>query len=254
MGTLPPVDPVSWNTQHALESIVFLMKKYGVDGGSFWRWVSFQDSEDSDPTLADPVKRRGVPFIYNPVQKEVVDMGGFHVPVVPNGSFEGPVVSGVPSNWTAAGNGAVSQYLLTQEPGQPEVPSRGTNAMRIITGTGSNDNIIATSGRIPVVSATTYTTTANMRFTWTGDTNPGGPPASRPQVFFNIRYFQANGTPSAIRIEDSFAFFQEDSTTGFATFPQKYTTPSDAAFVEVQFGSMRNGLPSRITLDVDNVR
>ena len=85
---------------------------------------------------ADPVKRRGVAFIYNPVQKEVVDMGGFHVPVVPNGSFEDTIVNGVPVNWIKAGNGTVSQYLLTQEPGQPEVPSRGTHAMRIITGSG----------------------------------------------------------------------------------------------------------------------
>jgi hypothetical protein len=34
----------------------------------------------------------------------------------------------------------------------------------------------------------------------------------------------------------------------------QYTTPSDAAFVEVQFGAARNGLPAQITLDVDNVR
>jgi hypothetical protein len=39
-----------------------------VDGGSFWRWTSFQNSEDVDPTLALPVKRRWVDFIYNPVK------------------------------------------------------------------------------------------------------------------------------------------------------------------------------------------
>ena len=254
MGDSTPVDHVNWNTQHALESLVFLMQKYGVDGGSFWRWVSFQDEEDSRLRLADPVKRRGVAFIYNPVQKEVVDMGGFHVPVVPNGSFEDTTVNGVPVNWTKAGNGAVSQYLLTQEPGQPEVPSRGTHAMRIVTGAGGNDNITATSAWIPVTAATTYTTTANMRFAWTGDPNPGGSSATRPQVFINILYFQQNGTPSGVSTKDSFSFFQEDSTTGFATFPQQYTTPSDATFVEVQFGAMRNGLPTQIILDVDNVR
>jgi len=252
MGDMTPVDQVNWITQHAVESIVFLMQKYGIDGGSFWRWVSFQDSEDSDTNLADPVKIRGVLFTYSPVQKEIVDMGGFHVPWVPNGSFEGAVVNGIPANWTAAGNGTVSQYLLTQ----PEVPSRGTHAMRIITGAGSNDSITATSMMIPVIAATTYTTTANMRFAWTGDPNPGGLPASRPQVFVNILYFQANGNPSAVSTKDSFPFFQEDSTTGteFATFPEQYTTPSDAAFVEIQFGAMRNGLPTQITLDVDNVR
>lgn len=254
MGNMTPVDRVSWNTQHALESIVFLMQKYGIDGGSFWRWTSFQDSEDSDPTLADPVKRRGIPFLYNPVQKEIIDMGGFHLPVVPNGSFEGSAVNSVPANWTMAGNGTVSQYLLTQEQGQPEVPSRGTYAMRIITGAGLNDNLTATSARIPVTAGTTYTTTANMRFAWSGDPNTSGPPASRPLVFVTIYYFQANGTPSTVRTLDSFRFFQEDSTTGFDTFPQQYTTPNDAAFVEIQFGIKRNGLLTSITLDVDNVR
>lgn len=253
MGNLVPVDP-SWKTQYALESIIVLMQKHGVDGGSFWRWASFQDSEDLDQTLADPVKRRGVPFLYNPVQKEIVDMGGFHLPVVPNGSFEGPVGNGIPADWTASGNGTVSRYLLTQEPGQPEVPSRGTHAMRILTGAGASDAMTATSARIPVIAATAYTTTANLRFSWTGDPNPGGPPASRPRVFVDVLYLQENGTPSAFRALDSFSFFQEDSTDGFATFPQRYTTPSDAAFIEIRFGAMRNGLPDPIVLDVDNIR
>jgi hypothetical protein len=254
MGNMNPPDQVNWNTQHALESLVFLMQKYRIDGGSFWRWVNNTDSEDSDPTQSDPVKRRGVDFIYNPVQKEVVDMGGFHLPTVPNGSFEDTIINGVPINWIKAGNGTVSQYLLTQEAGQPEVPSRGTHAMRIVTGAGANDNITATSAMIPVIAATTYTTTTNMRFAWTGDPNPGGSSATRPQVFITFLYFQQNGTPSGVRTKDSFSFFQEDSTTGFATFPQQYTTPSDATFVEVQFGAMRNGLPTQIILDVDNVR
>jgi hypothetical protein len=117
MGNLPPLD-VNWNTQHALESLIFLLHKYAVDGGSFWRWTSFINSEDADPTLATPVKQRGVNFVYNAVQKEVVDMGGFHLPSVPNGSFEGAVsANGVPVGWTASGSGIVSQYLLTQERG-----------------------------------------------------------------------------------------------------------------------------------------
>ena len=70
----------------------------------------------------------------------------------------------------------------------------------------------------------------------------------------NVLYFQASGTVSAVRRQDSFAFFQEDSTTGFGTFPLQYTTPSDAASVEIQFGAARNGLPTPITFDVDNVR
>jgi len=101
MGDLPPIDQVNWNTQRALESLVFLLHKYGIDGGSFWRWTSFQNGEDSDPTLATPVKQRGANFVFNPVQKEVLDMGGFHLPMVPNGSYEGAVaVNGVPVSWT----------------------------------------------------------------------------------------------------------------------------------------------------------
>ena len=255
MGDLAPVDQLNWNTQRALESLVFLFHNYGVDGGSFWRWTSFETSEDSDPTLANPVKQRGVSFFYNPVQKEVVDMGGYHLPSIPNGSFEGSAAStGVPANWNSNGNGTVSQYLLTQETGQPEVPSRGTYAMRLISGNAPTDVITATSEMIPVVPSTLYTTTSNLRFLWTGDPNPTGPPPSRPQVFITILYFQANAMPSTLHAQNTFSYFQEDSTTGFATFPLQYTVPSDSVFVELQFGASRNGLPNPIQLDVDNVR
>ncbi|HEY2102528.1 MAG TPA: hypothetical protein VGH08_04660 [Chthoniobacterales bacterium] len=67
MGNLTPVDPV-WSTSQGLESLIRLMSQYGTDGGSFWRWTSFVNSEDSDPTLAQPVKQRGTSFTYNPVK------------------------------------------------------------------------------------------------------------------------------------------------------------------------------------------
>jgi hypothetical protein len=67
MGLLTPVEP-EWKTEQAFESIMLLMKKYNVDGGCFWRWVSFSNDEDINPELADPIKRRGVNFIYNPVK------------------------------------------------------------------------------------------------------------------------------------------------------------------------------------------
>lgn len=248
-------DPAQWNTQHALESLIFLLQKYGVDGGTFYRWTNSTNAEDTDPTLGDPVKRRGAAFVYNPVEKEVVDMGGFHLPDVPNGSFEGATgANGVPGSWIPGGNGTVTRYLLTQEPGQPEVPSRGVYAMRMVTGSGLNDSVRAASVMIPASPSTSYTTTSNLRFAWTGDPNPSGPPTARPQVFIDILYFQTDGTPSAIRAQDSFAYFQENSTKGFATFPVQYTTPRDNAFVRIQFGSAHNGLPTAITLDVDNVR
>jgi len=73
-------------------------------------------------------------------------------------------------------------------------------------------------------------------------------------VFITILYFQQNGASSSIRTQDTAAYLQENSTTGFATFPVVYTTPSDAAFIAIQFGAALNGLPAQITLDVDNVR
>jgi len=66
-GDDTPVDP-SWPTAAAADSLLTLMEKYGMDGGCFWRWTSFNNSEDADPTLADPVKRRGLSFTYNPVE------------------------------------------------------------------------------------------------------------------------------------------------------------------------------------------
>jgi hypothetical protein len=68
-----PVDP-SWSTAQAFQSLVTRMRQHGMDGGAFWRWVSFTNSEDSDATLADPVKRRGVAFIYNPVKDVLVHL------------------------------------------------------------------------------------------------------------------------------------------------------------------------------------
>ena len=254
LGIATPVT-ASWSTAHALESLVFLLNKYAIDGGSFWRWTNYLNSDDLDHTLATPVKPRGLAFVYNAVQKEILDMGGFHVPLVPNGSFEGPVnPSGVPTSWTTSGSGAVSQYLLTQDAGQPEVPSRGTHAMRMISGSGASDQLTATSTLIPVVPSTAFTTTSNLRFSWTGDPNSTGVPANRPQIFVSVSYFQKSTAPSAQRLQDTQTYFQESSTTGFATFPIQYTTPSDAAFVTISFGINRNGLPTLITLDVDNVR
>ena len=38
--------------------------------------MSVLDQEVSDPTLADPIKRRGVAFVYNPVEDVLVEMYG----------------------------------------------------------------------------------------------------------------------------------------------------------------------------------
>jgi hypothetical protein len=245
-----PVDPGP--TQCVLENLIALLEKYGIDGGAFWRWTSFYNYEDINPQLADPVKRRGIEFIYNPVQKEVLDMGGFHLTTIPNGSFE--TGDSVPSNWTVGGNGAGLRYFLPAEPGQPEVPTRGNYALRLVTGSGPNDVVNATSDMIAVTPNTIYTTTANLRFVWTGDPSPGWASTTRPQVFISIRYFDGTGGVSQVRTQDVFRFYQENSTTGFGTFPLQYTTPSDARSVRIEVGTARNGLPTAITFDVDNLR
>ena len=250
MGNLTPVDP-DWRSDHALESLVFLMKKYGTAGGSFWRWTSFNDSEDADSQLADPVKRRGVDFNYTSAQKVVLDMGGFHLPKVPNNSFEAG--DQIPKNWTISGSGTGRRFLIGRESGQPEVPSRGQYVLRLTTGSGIDDQIKGVSQLVPVSSSTSYTTIFNLRFSWSGDPNPGGDPETRPHIYVAIHYFGLDRSPLSAS-PDVFRYFEEDSTTGFGTFPLRYTTPSDARFVQIEVGIMRNGLPAPLTLDVDNLR
>jgi hypothetical protein len=73
-------------------------------------------------------------------------------------------------------------------------------------------------------------------------------------VAITILYLQESGAPSSLRPGDTSAWFQEDATTGFATFPVTYTTPADAARVQIQLSAARHGLPTPITLDADNLR
>src|SRR5262249_7811259 len=159
----------------------------------------------------------------------------------------------VPDQWTISGSGTGSRYFLAGEAGQPEVPSRGQYDLQLTTGAGASDTISATSDAITVTPDTTYTTTANLRFSWTNDPNPAADPSFRPQVFVTFHYLDSQGNPSAVRESDVFRFFQENSTTGFATFPMQYTAPSDAESMKVEVGVSRNGLASPITLDADNL-
>jgi hypothetical protein len=126
--------------------------------------------------------------------------------------------------------------------------------MRLVTGTGADDEVTATSAPVAVRPGIVYTTTANLRFGWTNDPNPGAPATSRPNVSLRLMYLQASGAPSTVRAVDSFAWHQEDATTGFATFAVRYGPPRDAASVAVQVAASRHGLPTPITLDVDSVR
>ena len=57
-----------WGSVEALESAVELMRKRGVRRGGFWRWTSWDDEQDADPTLWEPVKRRGAGYVYTRVR------------------------------------------------------------------------------------------------------------------------------------------------------------------------------------------
>ena len=66
MGLMNAGDP-TWTTQMALESLVWVMQAYGIDGGCFWRWTDFDNDEEKDSHLATPIKMRGKDFAYTPV-------------------------------------------------------------------------------------------------------------------------------------------------------------------------------------------
>jgi hypothetical protein len=66
-GYLTPL-VTDWNTELALESLVWIYQAYGIEGCGFWLWTNFQNSEDLDPTRTPPVKQRGPGFNYNPVK------------------------------------------------------------------------------------------------------------------------------------------------------------------------------------------
>jgi hypothetical protein len=244
-GTL---DPTTWPAERAYESLGFLMNKYGTPGGDFWRWTVFDNSEEGDPNTAKPVKQRGVAYNFFPPKNEIVDLGGYHLTAIPNGSFEAGSMT--PTSWKITGTGKGLRYHLAHEANQPQVPSRGEYSLRLRTG----GNIQAVSQPIAVDPNRTYTTTGNLRFLWSGDPPPGGDPATRPQVFVTVTYYQANGQRSAVKASDTFRYFQEDGAADFRTFPIQYQTPADAAKVRLTIGVAANGLPSIITLDADNLR
>jgi hypothetical protein len=255
-GALPPVGP-DWPSHRALESLTTLMEKYGVEGSAYWRWVATDNATEANTSEGSNVKLRGTAFKYTAVQKEVLDQGGLHVGVVPNGSFErGPADSGTPEAWTlsASATGSGARYLLTSEPGQPEVPSRGRYALRLRSGSDPSGAALATSAPIPIDSSARYTLVGNFRFQWSGDPNPSAPAKARPQVRVAIRYFNGSGSASATRAFDFFQFFQEDSTQGFATFPLIFAPPADASSIRVELAVLRNGLPSEVVADFDALR
>lgn len=104
MGLNAPIES-NWSTEQAFESLVLLMQKHGVEGGCFWRWVSFSNDEDIDPKLAIPIKKRGVAFIYNPVKDVLVKFYSLsHAVLSPNGGEKWKVNTTNTIRWTYSGD------------------------------------------------------------------------------------------------------------------------------------------------------
>jgi hypothetical protein len=253
MGDNPQWDP-SWQTDRALEDLTNVMEAHGFAGGAFWEWVAPNQVLQSDPLHEQDVKQLGIAGAYNPVEKILEDMGGFHLAAIPNGSFESG--DAVPDQWideaprrrsvrpaSSASLASVSRIKI-----EPDVPGRGQYAMRLTTGDAS---ISAMSQPIPVTAGTTYTTAMALRFAWSGDPNPTAAADARPNVYVAFDYFDASGHQLS---SDVTRYFQENSTNGFATFSFHYTPPAGAQTVRIEIGAHRNGLPQPITIDADALR
>ena len=188
------------NHQRTVEHLGAVMLNLGLEGGTYWKWAD----EANDPSWTDPaavVKQRGISFNFNPQQRELADLYGFHLTSVPNGSFEAGA-----AGWTIAGR---AQKLALDE----NAPWRGSSFLRL-AGT-------ATSRRVRVQPSTRYTTTAHLRF--------GAP------VGITFRYMTCKKKPSAKRKLDTFRPPPPQPT--FQTFPFAYTTPADACWVQIELSA-----------------
>ncbi|MDE3173109.1 MAG: Ig-like domain-containing protein [Gemmatimonadota bacterium] len=66
MGVTPG-DP-STTAQQGLDDLLSRMERYGLDGGSYYRWTGFQNSDDGNPSVAVPVKLRGYAYTYTAIK------------------------------------------------------------------------------------------------------------------------------------------------------------------------------------------
>ena len=67
MGYLTPED-TRWSPDLALESLMWIMQYYGIDGGCFWLWANFYNGDELNPAYTTPIKQRGIAFNYNPIK------------------------------------------------------------------------------------------------------------------------------------------------------------------------------------------
>ncbi|MEK7402286.1 MAG: Ig-like domain-containing protein [Gemmatimonadota bacterium] len=75
MGVSEPLAN-GYGAEEALPSAVNLMRRHGVDGGSFWRWTHFTNDEEASVTAANAIKRRGAGYSYFPVKDSMVALYG----------------------------------------------------------------------------------------------------------------------------------------------------------------------------------
>jgi hypothetical protein len=205
--------------QHATETIGADLQSLGLEGGFYWKWAD----ETNDPQWTDPasvVKQRGQAFVYNPQERELADLYGFHLTSVPNGSFETGTAP-----WTTKGTATASTAALDEN-----APWRGTSYLHL-SATG-----FATLSAPPirVSPSTAYTTTANLRF-------------AQPNVRVTFTYLTCRSRPSSKGKPAVFSF--TGAQAAWQTFPFAYTTPKDACYMRISVA-----LSSAGTLDIDDVR
>jgi hypothetical protein len=207
------------NYQRAVEMIGADMRVLGIDGGTYYKWAD----ETNNPQYTDPasvVKKRGLAFVYNPQERELADLYGFHLTAVPNGSFENGT-----SQWTTTGSGTAQISTL-----QEDLPWRGVSYVRL---TGARTYSLS-STPIRISPSTRYTTTANLRF-------------PQPNVRAVFTYLTCRRKQSAKTKRALIQLTTRQPT--WQTFPFTYTTPSDACFVRITFSLAGAG-----RLDIDDVR
>jgi len=152
-----------------------------------------------------------------------------------------------PAHWAVTGKGSATAYYLPQESGQPQVPSRGSYCLRLIA-SDSTAAISAMSDQIAVTPGTSYTTTANLRFAWTGDPNPSGSATTRPQVFVTIHYLNASGT-AGVDAFDCLLLLPGEQHAGVSDLRFSVHAPERRAI-----GANRNRRCAQWTLDADHLR
>ena len=214
MGGWTPVEG-GWPTADAVEGLVSVFQRYHVNGGAFWRWTNFNNSEDGDPSVATPVKRRGAAYTYNAIVSAIRDMDGFHLDGIVNGSFEDANGTGRPTGWSVTGR--ATRLKVSGEPGARSW--RGSYVLRL----GPEET--AATRLLRVSPRTTYTLAFDRR----------GGPAS-----VSVRYMACRGARLARGRRA--VVFKAPRAPSFARFAVTFATPSQACLARVVFAAKRTSL------------